>query len=146
MNTIPAIIKKKRAMLALAQQAAAKLVKEIAMLESLQSPTDELEQWLETKVEESQARPADSIQVQFPLTSIKAQAATPAGRNPKGATEIAIKETLGDGAVKDITSILDGANKRLPNPLTRNAIRTQLMYLKQEGKVLSPTDGSYSLP
>ena len=137
-----AAIKKKQAMLDIARATASKLEREIAALEA---EPDEFEKWLETRVDERQPASAEPSQSNIPLV-VKTKAATPSGRNRKGSVAMAIADALGDGEEHDISAILDRANGLLANKLNRNSLRTQLMYLRQKGKVVSVVDGIYRKP
>jgi len=140
-NTTKTLLAKKRSMLAIAEATVKKLQAEVAALEA---EPDDFEQWLEQKIEKQQ-REAEPTQGAIPLV-IKAKAATPSGRNPRGAVARVIVDLLNTGGEHDISGILAYANSKLANPLTRNSLRTQLMYLRQEGKVISEVEGVYKAP
>lgn len=148
------IITQKRSMLEMAREKVADLERQIQALESV-AKTDDFDLLLASKIRQPTAEAlsqalkpvqVEKIANQSDGLTVGSLSPTAKGRNPKGVTRKMLLEALTDGQLRDLDFLAEEVNKRLPNPMTRPALRTALMYMRENGEVISPKAGYFRLP
>jgi len=145
---IKQLISHKRALLKAAQEKVSELQQQIAMLENMASE-DALDTALANKIKPT--RLEWPVPMPMPVSRAtliirpRQMATTATGRNPKGSVRDALLKILADGAVHDLDNIEKEQRAILPSPITRAAIRTTLMMLKNDGEVVSHKQGYFQL-
>jgi hypothetical protein len=155
---IKQLISHKQALLKAAQDKVFELQQQIAMLEAMASE-DAVDTALANKIKPVEKAITSNVSVgfsrvkrspetwPFPLPGIapaKAKA-TATGRNPKGSVHTAILSILKDGEERDLDYLEEKQRSLLPVPITRAALRTALMMLKNDGEVTSRKQGYFQL-
>jgi hypothetical protein len=139
MDPLLLLIEQKRQALQNAKAEVAALIKQIQILEGMQRTVHES---VLVKAEENQATPAPP-QVQT-AHEIQEQSPQDQQKNPKGSLTPVILEVLSDGVVRDMDQMLADVNQRMPNPTTRDSLRSTLGTLRKKGEIESPGYGRYS--
>jgi hypothetical protein len=132
-----------------AQEKVSELQQQIATLETI-AAEDAVDTALASKIKPVEKKsitdymdgPVSEVIVPHQAGQFKA---TPTGRNPKGSVQSAMLEILSDGVERDLDYIEEKQRTILPVPITRGALRTALMTLKNEGEVVSRKQGYFQL-
>lgn len=149
MSTIEAILIEQRSKLALAKQTVAKLEAGIATLEAMLHEEDDFDKALTTAVhKKSDVVTDDAEDGTSSPTGARLQYAheiepSPTGRNPRGVVRKLLLELLADGEERDLDYLEIALNDRAPSTVTRGALRTTLMTLKNAGLLTSRKPGVF---
>lgn len=152
MSDLIHILEKKKIALAAAKAEVSKLEAQIAQITDVLSLTFE-----ETAFEKLQktANPfnaATSTSVRNPFQSASDsqlstlfKPETVKVRNPKGALRAAVLSALSTTHIATLDQIATAVTAKVPKPVTRASLRTEMMKLKREGSVLSEAAGEFRL-
>lgn len=148
---IKQLISHKQALLKAAQDKVYELQQQITMLETI-AAEDAVDTALASMIKPAEKTVTDhlfdglqavsKVIIQHQTGQLKA---TSTGRNPKGSVQSAILEILSDGVERDLDYLEEKQRTILPVPITRGALRTALMTLKNDGDVVSRKQGYFQL-
>lgn len=149
-------------MLLMARKKVEEIERLISVLESA-ATSDDLDLLLASKVQaplvtayvpvpapapaQAQAPIDNTMNVVAPMATVTMSVEpTLKGRNPKGVTRKLLLDLLADGQTRDLDFLEREINVRLPNNLNRATLRTALMNMRQDNKIVSPKAGHFCLP
>lgn len=142
---IQALINQKRAMLDLARKKVAELESQIQALSAM-NKEDDFDLMLASKIKNERPMPLtaafDFSQAGLPAL-IAPLSVTAKGRNPKGSIKAILREIFADDLEHDLDEIEKRLNEKVPKNVPRSAIRSTLMYMKDDEEIFSRKPGVF---
>lgn len=142
---IQALIIQKRAMLDLARKKVSELEAQIQALSSMNNE-DEFDVMLASKIKSAQVMqgtPALDFSDARQTASVSPLLVTLKGRNPKGSIKAILREIFSDDQEHDLDEIEKRLNEKAPKNVHRSAIRSTLMYMKEDEEISSRKAGVF---